>query len=90
MPRKSARVYPYSIVKIAWPEPDFCSVCLDEITNKCTLPCKHAFCKPCITEWLRFHNNCPLCRMTVKVSRVRRVRRRSFFRRIFHAFGFRR
>lgn len=26
------------------------------------LRCGHAFCEPCISEWLKSHTNCPICR----------------------------
>jgi hypothetical protein len=26
------------------------------------LRCGHAFCDPCISQWLKTHTNCPICR----------------------------
>lgn len=42
-----------------------CAICmedfnLNEIAKK--LPCKHLFHEPCITEWLKLHGTCPVCR----------------------------
>mmetsp|Transcript_100974 Transcript_100974/g.284819 ORF Transcript_100974/g.284819 Transcript_100974/m.284819 type:complete len:208 (+) Transcript_100974:68-691(+) len=43
-----------------------CAVCLAEVhqdTKMTQLPCSHAFCKPCIADWLVKHKSeCPLCR----------------------------
>lgn len=30
------------------------------------LPCKHAFCKPCIKAWTKKNLTCPLCRCDTK------------------------
>ena len=46
-----------------------CTICLEawrqgETITK--LSCQHSFCKECITQWLKMHNSCPLCRESVK------------------------
>ena len=38
-----------------------CSVCLFN-RIEVVLPCGHAFCEPCITDWLKKQPECPLCR----------------------------
>lgn len=39
-----------------------CSICMCEITDKATLPCKHTFCKDCIVKWSETSTTCPNCR----------------------------
>ncbi|XP_035809959.1 E3 ubiquitin/ISG15 ligase TRIM25-like [Amphiprion ocellaris] len=41
-----------------------CCICLDVFTDPVTIPCKHSFCKNCITQhWtLNVRNTCPMCR----------------------------
>ena len=42
-----------------------CSICLMEINEgmeSILLPCAHIFHEKCITQWLKIHNTCPLCR----------------------------
>ena len=42
-----------------------CSICLDEFEHGASLqllPCGHTFHRPCIREWLKGHNFCPLCK----------------------------
>jgi len=29
------------------------------------LPCGHAFCEACITDWLKKQRECPLCRQSI-------------------------
>ncbi|KAK4616096.1 hypothetical protein CLAFUW4_09977 [Fulvia fulva] len=43
---------------------DDCAICTDTFTDPISLPCKHTFCKGCITQWLniRHKNSCPTCR----------------------------
>ncbi|XP_062972711.1 E3 ubiquitin-protein ligase DTX3L [Elgaria multicarinata webbii] len=41
-----------------------CSICMDLIDQKEVLPkCKHAFCKTCITEAMKYKPTCPVCNM---------------------------
>ncbi|KAF4320059.1 hypothetical protein BBO99_00005941 [Phytophthora kernoviae] len=50
-----------------------CMVCLEDIEDDhcdgpqglVTLPCKHAFHRECIFEWLTFQYHCPMCRAQV-------------------------
>jgi hypothetical protein len=56
-----------------------CSICHDApMTSPVRTPCKHEFCKHCITNWLTRPevNTCPMCRrdlfqLTVPTNRVR-------------------
>jgi E3 ubiquitin-protein ligase RNF115/126 len=42
-----------------------CSICMEDFRlheEARKLPCKHYFHEPCITEWLKLHGTCPVCR----------------------------
>lgn len=42
-----------------------CSICMEDFRlheEAKKLPCKHYFHEPCITEWLKLHGTCPVCR----------------------------
>ena len=48
--------------KIEFPK---CTICLMEISEgmDCiSMPCEHFFHDKCVTQWLKIHNTCPLCR----------------------------
>lgn len=39
------------------------TICLiDEIEKPKKTACNYIFCKPCLTEWLKLSNTCPICR----------------------------
>lgn len=43
-----------------------CYICLEkckEGKESCELPCKHAFDRACLTNWLKEHDSCPVCRV---------------------------
>lgn len=43
---------------------EICPICMDELRTETavrTIACRHLFCEPCITQWLRQHNKCPVC-----------------------------
>eukprot|EP00403_Amphidinium_massartii_P041112 CAMPEP_0178450564 /NCGR_PEP_ID=MMETSP0689_2-20121128/43192_1 /TAXON_ID=160604 /ORGANISM="Amphidinium massartii, Strain CS-259" /LENGTH=408 /DNA_ID=CAMNT_0020076039 /DNA_START=20 /DNA_END=1243 /DNA_ORIENTATION=- len=49
-----------------------CCVCLGELTDACTGPCGHKFCRDCILQVLgmaapEWSGNCPLCRVYLSV-----------------------
>ena len=48
--------------------PTHCSICLElfdpDLLLK-QLPCKHVFHVACLSDWLRNHKSCPLCRLQV-------------------------
>ena len=43
-------------------EEDTCAICLDRITDRSSLPCKHEYCKECLEGWLKNSDRCPYCR----------------------------
>ncbi|KAL3081462.1 hypothetical protein niasHS_011706 [Heterodera schachtii] len=52
-----------------------CTICLGEIEKETPVkllailePCKHIFHNECISEWLKNHNTCPICRANAKIS----------------------
>ena len=51
-----------------------CAICLDEIQDGETLPCKHVFCAECVGQWRCAGSgddaSCPLCRGENAVHRV--------------------
>ena len=55
-----------------------CSVCLENIVppTKPTdakiraLACGHPFHEPCIEPWKKSHNNCPICRQVIDLTRI--------------------
>ena len=44
-----------------------CSICLFE-RMQVVLPCGHAFCEDCITDWLKRERECPMCRENIGAS----------------------
>jgi len=38
---------------------------LDTKSNVYT-KCGHLYCEPCISRWLKGHNNCPYCRVVLQ------------------------
>ncbi|CAL8401602.1 unnamed protein product [Arctogadus glacialis] len=44
-------------------EEDKCPVCMDQITNRTTLPCNHALCKECLENLVtKMGPTCPICK----------------------------
>lgn len=55
----------YAKAAKAEPEEENCSICMDKIDEKEVLPkCKHAFCKGCIREAMKYKPVCPVCNMS--------------------------
>lgn len=52
-------------VDIETPLIDVCAVCLESMNSGVVeLPCKHAYHKACIDEWLCREQSCPMCRVS--------------------------
>lgn len=48
-----------------------CPICLDELSNRCTLECcHHWFCLPCLTQAIQQNNKCPLCRNQTTLNQM--------------------
>ena len=43
-------------------EKDVCSICLGEVENRGIIACEHTFCMPCIHDWSKVTNLCPICK----------------------------
>lgn len=42
-----------------------CSICDELCADKKVLRCQHEFCQTCLLDWLKQHNNCPICRTDI-------------------------
>jgi hypothetical protein len=53
-----------NVLKLVKHAHEDCPICTSPMTSPARLPCKHEFCKGCITKWLTQPkvNNCPMCR----------------------------
>lgn len=50
---------------------DLCAICLNDYADGeqlRVLPCDHFFHPPCVDEWLRTHNACPMCKAAVDLD----------------------
>ncbi|KAJ9469377.1 PHD and RING finger domain-containing protein [Diplonema papillatum] len=70
-------------------EAEVCVICQDEISFPCgSLPCRHAFCYDCISQWTKRSNVCPVCKRRFsrlkklnedgKVLLTRKIRKKDF------------
>jgi len=48
--------------KLEFPECSICLMVVNEGEDTILLPCGHMFHDKCVTQWLKIHNTCPLCR----------------------------
>ena len=50
---------------------ELCAICHEHVLRdqKCTLHCKHVFCRGCIALWVGRKNRCPVCRALVNRHR---------------------
>lgn len=46
-----------------------CSICHTYMSNIYT-PCRHLYCKDCITLWLENHKSCPYCRNKIGINDI--------------------
>ena len=63
--------------KLEYPE---CSICLMEVNDgqdTILLPCGHMFHDKCVTQWLKIHNTCPLCRFELPTDNAEYERQRN-------------
>ena len=49
-----------------------CSICLTTKSNVYT-DCSHLYCEPCISQWLKSHDSCPLCRAVLSEENMSNI-----------------
>ncbi|CAG8457215.1 1031_t:CDS:2 [Ambispora leptoticha] len=42
-----------------------CVICVEFMSNPCTISCGHTFCYECLRDWLKIRRECPTCRMKI-------------------------
>ncbi|KAG9293689.1 hypothetical protein G9A89_019026 [Geosiphon pyriformis] len=42
-----------------------CVVCVEYMTNPCTISCGHTFCYECLRDWTKIRRECPTCRKKI-------------------------
>ncbi|KAH0790132.1 putative E3 ubiquitin-protein ligase RNF5 [Histomonas meleagridis] len=47
-----------------------CPICLETLQQPVVTHCGHVFCYPCISEWLRRSNSCPVCHGQIDASHL--------------------
>lgn len=56
------------------PDPDLvCCICQCVLDKPLQSPCQHVFCKVCIETWLTNRKNCPNCRKSLRISKLKPV-----------------
>ena len=53
----------------------FCSICLEELQNAtidyAITRCNHIFCTSCLLKYIKYNNNCPLCRKMLSLPNTK-------------------
>ncbi|XP_023213512.1 RING finger protein 151-like [Centruroides sculpturatus] len=58
------------------PLPDeelICSICRCVFYDPVECPCRHVYCRTCISNWLRRQKTCPVCRKRASTSKLQTV-----------------
>ncbi|CAG8464994.1 8755_t:CDS:2 [Paraglomus brasilianum] len=42
-----------------------CVICVEYMSNPCTISCGHTFCYECLYDWLKIRRECPTCRKKI-------------------------
>ena len=67
LPKSIYQVYQYKNANMI----KHCLICLEKYIigqEICTLPCFHFFHCNCISEWLKYEKNCPICRVSIELK----------------------
>ncbi|CAG8603173.1 21532_t:CDS:2, partial [Dentiscutata erythropus] len=47
-----------------------CTICLEYMSNPCTISCGHTFCYHCLYKWFKKQKKCLTCRVKITVAPV--------------------
>ncbi|CAG8725893.1 9639_t:CDS:2 [Cetraspora pellucida] len=42
-----------------------CVICIEYMSNPCTISCGHTFCYQCLYDWVKIRKECPTCRVKI-------------------------
>ncbi|KAF0446796.1 ubiquitin-protein ligase e3 [Gigaspora margarita] len=42
-----------------------CVICVEYMSNPCTISCGHTFCYQCLYDWVKIRKECPTCRVKI-------------------------
>lgn len=48
-----------------------CCICANVFEDAAESPCRHVFCRECISRWLQEWNSCPTCRRPLRAQEMR-------------------
>lgn len=51
-------------------EDDECILCFMAYEDCVVTPCKHIFCRDCISPWVEVHETCPMCRHMIRLTEL--------------------